>query len=64
MSTLKNVAGWAAVIIFTASLVGLLLFGIEWLLAATVASAIAIVFLTQDEIETKDESYGQDPGDW
>jgi len=52
---LINVAGWAAVVVFTASLVGLLLGGGAWLLAVTVAMAVAIVFLTQADHEDETE---------
>ena len=60
---LIDVAGWVAVVVFTASLVGLLLGGPPWLLAVTVAAAIAIVLLTAtdaDDQGMEDDSYGQD----
>jgi len=61
MDTLLNVAGWAAVIVFTASLVGLFLGGPAWLLAITVAMAVALVFLTRAEDADEDEFFGQGP---
>lgn len=64
MDTLLNVAGWLVVIVFAASLVGLLLGGPAWLLAVTVAAAIALVFLTQNEVDVeddRDEFFGQGP---
>lgn len=61
MDTLLNVAGWVVVIVFTASLVGLLLGGPAWLLAITVAMAIALVALTQAEDPDEDEFFGQGP---
>ena len=64
MNTLLNVAGWLVVIVFAASLVGLLLGGPAWLLAVTVAAAIALVFLTQNEVDVeddRDEFFGQGP---
>ena len=51
-------------IVFAASLVGLLLGGPAWLLAVTVAAAIALVFLTQNEVDVeddRDEFFGQGP---
>jgi len=64
MDTILNVAGWLVVIVFAASLVGLLLGGPAWLLAVTVAAAIALVFLTQNEVDVeddRDEFFGQGP---
>lgn len=61
MDTLLNVAGWVVVIVFAASLVGLLLGGPAWLLAITVAMAIALVALTRADDADEDEFFGQGP---